>query len=113
MKEYEDFVGSMRANGDPSNIGAMIVYAESLLVICTALIVLSAFCLEDSIGKGDWFIICLFGVLLAVGLFIGFISLRFSKWIRIQADEYERFYQEHKDEYEDEEVQSEVLQEAE
>lgn len=113
MKQYEDFVGPMRAKGDPSNIGSMIIYAESLLIICTALIVLSAFCLEDSIGKGDWLGIWISGVLLAVGLFIGFISLRFSKWIRIQADEYERFYQEHKDEYEDEEVQPEVLQEAE
>lgn len=105
MKEYEDFVGSMRANGDPSNIGAMISYAELILVICTALVVLFAFWLNESIGKGDWLEIWMSGVLLAVGLFIGFISLRFSKWIRIQADEYERFYQEHKDEYEDEDLQ--------
>ena len=113
MKQYEDFVGPLRANGKPSNIGTMIGYAELLLVICTAWIVLSAFCLNDSIGQGDWIRICLFGVSLAVGLFIALTLCLFFKWIRIQADEYERFYQEHKDEYEDEEVQPEVLQEAE
>ena len=113
MKDYEDIVGPLRANGKPSNIGAMIGYAELLLVICTAWIVLSAFCLIDSIGKGDCFRSCLFGVSLAVGLFIALMLCHFSKWVRIQADEYERFYQEHKDEYEDDEVQPEVLQEAE
>jgi len=113
MKQYEDFIDRQRKIGNPSNIGTIICYNEWFLTIGTVLIIVSSICLKDLIGTDDLVEICLYGGALVFGLLLAFISCRSFNWIRIQADEYERFYQEHKDEYEDDEVQPEVLQEAE
>lgn len=113
MKQYEDFIDRQRKIGNPSNIGTIICYDEWFLTIGTVLTIISVSFLKDLIGTDDLGGICLYGCLLAFGLLLAFIACRSFNWIRIQADEYERFYQEHKDEYEDDEVQPEVLQEAE